>query len=126
MNSLCIGKKQMTLSTDSEEPAPGAVKMTAEHVDFFYGTHQTLFDINLAFRDREVTALIGPSGCGKSTFLRSLSRMNELIGDTRLTGRVALDNEDIYAPGYDVVRLRQRVGMVFQRPTPFPKSIFEK
>ena len=59
MNSLCIGKKQMTLSTDSEEPAPGAVKMTAEHVDFFYGTHQTLFDINLAFRDREVTALIG-------------------------------------------------------------------
>lgn len=125
MDSLCIEKKQMTLSTDSEEPAPGAVKMTAEHVDFFYGTHQTLFDINLAFRDREVTALIGPSGCGKSTFLRSLSRMNELIGDTRLTGRVDLDNEDIYAPGYDVVRLRQRVGMVFQRPTPFPKSIFE-
>ena len=94
-------------------------------MDFYYGKHQTLFDVNLEFRDREVTALIGPSGCGKSTFLRTLSRMNELIGDTSLTGKITLDGEDIYQRDFDVVQLRQRVGMVFQRPTPFPKSIFE-
>ena len=101
------------------------IKIHAEHVDFFYGKKQTLFDINLDFRDREVTALIGPSGCGKSTFLRTLSRMNELIPDTHITGKITLDGDDIYAPDFDVVALRQRVGMVFQRPTPFPKSIFE-
>lgn len=101
------------------------VKIRAQNVDFYYGTHQTLFDINLEFRDREVTALIGPSGCGKSTFLRTLSRMNELIGDTTLKGKIELDGENIYADDFDVVQLRQRVGMVFQRPTPFPKSIFE-
>ena len=100
-------------------------KIRAEHIDFFYGSKQTLFDVNLAFRDKEVTALIGPSGCGKSTFLRTLSRMNELIPGTRLTGRITLDGDDVYAPDFDVVALRQRVGMVFQRPTPFPKSIFE-
>lgn len=101
------------------------IKIHAEHVDFFYGKKQTLFDINLDFRDREVTALIGPSGCGKSTFLRTLSRMNELIPDTHITGKITLDGDSIYAPDFDVVALRQRVGMVFQRPTPFPKSIFE-
>ena len=101
------------------------IKIHAEHVDFFYGKKQTLFDINLDFRDREVTALIGPSGCGKSTFLRTLSRMNELIPDTHITGKITLDGDDIYAPDFDVVALRQRVGMVFQRPTPFPKSTFE-
>lgn len=101
------------------------IKIHAEHVDFFYGKKQTLFDINLDFRDREVTALIGPSGCGKSTFLRTLSRMNELIPDTHITGKITLDGDDIYAPDFDVVAFRQRVGMVFQRPTPFPKSIFE-
>ncbi len=100
-------------------------KISAKNVDFYYGKHQTLFDINLDFKDREVTALIGPSGCGKSTFLRTLSRMNELIGDTSLTGRISLDGEDVYDKDFDVVALRQRVGMVFQRPTPFPKSIFE-
>lgn len=101
------------------------VKIRAEHVDFSYENTQTLFDINLEFRNHEVTALIGPSGCGKSTFLRTLSRMNELICDTTLKGKILLDGEDIYAPNYDVVQLRQRVGMVFQKPTPFPKSIFE-
>lgn len=101
------------------------IKIRAENADFYYGKHQTLFDVNLEFRDREVTALIGPSGCGKSTFLRTLSRMNELIGDTSLTGKITLDGEDIYQRDFDVVQLRQRVGMVFQRPTPFPKSIFE-
>lgn len=90
------------------------IKIHAEHVDFFYGKKQTLFDINLDFRDREVTALIGPSGCGKSTFLRTLSRMNELIPDTHITGKITLDGDDIYAPDFDVVALRQRVGMVFQ------------
>ncbi len=102
-----------------------SIKIRAEHIDFFYGSSQTLFDVNLAFRDKEVTALIGPSGCGKSTFLRTLSRMNELIAGTSLKGRITLDDEDVYAPDFDVVALRQRVGMVFQRPTPFPKSIFE-
>lgn len=101
------------------------IKIRAQHVDFYYGKNQTLFDVNLQFRNREVTALIGPSGCGKSTFLRTLSRMNELIGDTTLKGLIELDGEDVYADDFDVVQLRQRVGMVFQRPTPFPKSIFE-
>ncbi len=101
------------------------VKIRAEHVDFSYKKTQTLFDINLEFRNREVTALIGPSGCGKSTFLRTLSRMNELICETTLKGLITLDGEDIYDRDCDVVQLRRRVGMVFQRPTPFPKSIFE-
>lgn len=101
------------------------VKIRAEHVNFSYEKTQTLFDINLEFRNHEVTALIGPSGCGKSTFLRTLSRMNELICETTLDGKIQLDGEDIYSPNYDVVQLRQRVGMVFQKPTPFPKSIFE-
>ena len=106
-------------------PVNNEVKIRAEHVDFFYEKTQTLFDINLEFRNHEVTALIGPSGCGKSTFLRTLSRMNELICDTVLKGKITLDGEDIYAKNYDVVELRQRVGMVFQKPTPFPKSIYE-
>lgn len=101
------------------------IKMRAKNVDFFYGTHQTLFNINLEFSDHEVTALIGPSGCGKSTFLRTLSRMNELIPCTVTKGLITLDDEDVYQKDFDVVNLRQRVGMVFQRPTPFPKSIFE-
>ena len=101
------------------------VKIRAEHVDFSYENTQTLFDINLEFRNHEVTALIGPSGCGKSTFLRTLSRMNELICDTTLKGKILLDGEDIYAPNYDVVQLRQRVGMVFQRPNPFPMSVYD-
>ncbi len=117
----------MTKDTESISPSIDAhdTKMSARNVDFYYGKNQTLFDVNLDFRDREVTALIGPSGCGKSTFLRTLSRMNELIGDTTLTGSITLDGEDVYAKDFDVVGLRQRVGMVFQRPTPFPKSIFE-
>ena len=95
-------------------------KIRAEHIDFFYGSKQTLFDVNLAFRDKEVTALIGPSGCGKSTVLRTLSRMNELIPGTRLTGRITLDGDDVYAPDFDVVALRQRVGMVFQSTSLLP------
>src|SRR4030042_1405289 len=99
--------------------------MEIQGLNFYYGSAQALKNINIAIRDRQITALIGPSGCGKSTFLRTLNRTNELIPHTRTEGTVALDGQDIYRPGTDVVALRQRVGMVFQRPNPFPKSIFE-
>lgn len=102
-----------------------AVKARAEHVDFFYGATQALHDVSLEFYEHAVTALIGPSGCGKSTFLRCLNRMNDLIPHTRTSGAITLDDEDINGPAMDVVDLRRRVGMVFQRPNPFPKSIFE-
>jgi phosphate transport system ATP-binding protein len=101
------------------------VKMETRGLNFYYGPSQALKEINLVVRARQITALIGPSGCGKSTFLRTLNRMNELIPRTRVQGSVTLDGEDIYRPGTDVVSLRQRVGMVFQRPNPFPKSVFE-
>ncbi len=100
-------------------------KIKVEHLDFYYGEKRALKDVSISIRDREITALIGPSGCGKSTFLRCLDRMNETIPDTRFEGTVLLDEEDIYAPGTDVVDLRRRVGMVFQRPNPFPKSIYD-
>ena len=93
--------------------------------NFWYGRTQALFDIDLAIAPREVTALIGPSGCGKSTFLRSINRLNELIPGARRSGEIRLDGEDIYQKGMDVVTLRQRVGMVFQRWNPFPKSIYD-
>ena len=99
--------------------------MKAEGLDFFYGSFQALKNINLDIKERQITALIGPSGCGKSTFLRTLNRMNDLIPHTRLTGSIRLDGENIYAPNVNAVNLRHRVGMVFQRPNPFPKSIFE-
>jgi phosphate transport system ATP-binding protein len=102
-----------------------AVKMETRGLHFYYGSIQALKNINVKIMERQITALIGPSGCGKSTFLRTLNRLNELIPQTRLEGTVALDGQDIYRPGTDVVSLRQRVGMVFQRPNPFPKSIIE-
>jgi phosphate transport system ATP-binding protein len=101
------------------------VKMIAEKLDFFYGDFKALKGIDLAFGENRVTALIGPSGCGKSTFLRCLNRMNDLIAGTRVEGLVALDGKDIYDPKLDVVDLRRQVGMVFQKPNPFPKTIFE-
>ena len=100
-------------------------KIVIRHLSFFYGAYQALFDISLALKERQITAFIGPSGCGKSTFLRVLNRMNDTIPDTRVEGEVLLDGEDIYAPGVDLVRLRQRVGMVFQRPNPFPQSVYD-
>jgi len=100
-------------------------KIEVEHLNFYYGDFQALSDISMTIRDRQITALIGPSGCGKSTFLRCLDRMNDTIPGTRIEGRVLLDGQDIYAPGTDVVDLRRRVGMVFQRPNPFPQSIFD-
>ena len=99
-------------------------KIVVESLDFYYGDKKVLAGISLRIDERRITALIGPSGCGKSTFLRCLNRMNDTISDTRLTGRVLLDGQDIYTPGTDVVGLRKKVGMVFQRPNPFPQSIF--
>ncbi len=94
-------------------------------LDFSYGARQVLFGVNLEIPPRQVTALIGPSGCGKTTFLRTLNRMNELMGETRLSGQVLIDGQDIYAPEVDLVALRKKVGMVFQKSNPFPKSVFE-
>ena len=101
------------------------IKMTARDVNVYYGDKQALFDVSLDIPDRSVTAFIGPSGCGKSTFLRCLNRMNDVIEGCKVTGAITLDGEDIYAPWVDPVQLRARVGMVFQKPNPFPKSIFE-
>jgi len=103
----------------------GAAKIRVEGLGFFYGAFQALRDVNLAIREQQITAFIGPSGCGKSTFLRALNRMNEIIEGARTQGRVLLDGEDIYASDVDVVALRRRVGMVFQRANPFPMSIFD-
>jgi phosphate transport system ATP-binding protein len=100
-------------------------KLEACGLSFFYGATQALFDVTLSIPERSVTALIGPSGCGKSTFLRTLNRMNDIIEGTRVSGHVLLEGTDIYEPGIDVVALRKRVGMVFQKSTPFPKSVFE-
>ncbi len=102
-----------------------SIKMEIRGLNFYYGVTQALKGIDITIRANQITALIGPSGCGKSTFLRTLNRTNELIPHTRIEGTVTLDGQDIYRPGTDVVALRQRVGMVFQRPNPFPKSIFE-
>jgi len=99
-------------------------RMEVQNVSFYYGHSKALSNVSLALKNKQITALIGPSGCGKSTCLRLLNRMNELIPDTRLEGTVLLDGQDIYAPEVDVVELRQRVGMVFQRPNPFPQSIY--
>jgi phosphate transport system ATP-binding protein len=110
-------------------PAPGAAAATGridvEHFDFWYGKTQALHDITLSIAPRAVTSLIGPSGCGKSTFLRSINRLNELIPGARRSGEIRLDGENIYQKGMDIVTLRQRVGMVFQRWNPFPKSIYD-
>ncbi|MCB1437439.1 MAG: phosphate ABC transporter ATP-binding protein [Rhodobiaceae bacterium] len=100
-------------------------KMSGRGVDVFYGDKQALFGIDLDVRENMVTALIGPSGCGKSTFLRCLNRMNDVIDICRIEGDIRLDGFDIYDPAIDVVELRARVGMVFQKPNPFPKSVFE-
>lgn len=102
-----------------------SVKIDSRNVNVFYGEKQALFDIDLEIRKNTVTALIGPSGCGKSTYLRCLNRMNDVIDICRITGAIELDGNDIYAPDVDPVELRARVGMVFQKPNPFPKSIYD-
>jgi phosphate transport system ATP-binding protein len=100
-------------------------KLRARNVDFYYGKSQALHDVSLDFMENRVTALIGPSGCGKSTFLRCLNRMNDLISGARAEGEILFDGEDINTARTDVVSLRRKVGMVFQKPNPFPKTIFE-
>ena len=102
-----------------------AIKMRGTNVSVHYGEKQALFDVNLDVPKNSVTALIGPSGCGKSTYLRCLNRMNDTIDICRVSGDITLDGENIYAPMIDVVELRARVGMVFQKPNPFPKSIYD-
>lgn len=101
------------------------IKFEVTNLDLFYGDFQALKSVNLQIAEKKITALIGPSGCGKSTLLRVLNRMNDLIPGVRITGNVLLDGTDIYAPGIPVDELRKRVGMVFQRPNPFPLSIFD-
>jgi phosphate transport system ATP-binding protein len=111
--------RQVAAGTERED------KFVCRNVSFWYGAKQALFDIGLAVPERSVMALIGPSGCGKSTFLRLLNRMNDLIDGTRHTGEVLLDGLDLYDRRTNLVELRRKVGMVFQKPNPFPKTIFE-
>lgn len=133
MNSV---QHAVSPAVGARHPAKGTMgKMAARHaerslieiqnVDFYYGAAQALKDINLSIPEKKATALIGPSGCGKTTLLRCLNRMNDLILNTRLEGKVTLHDRDIYAPSTDVINLRRRVGMIFQKWNPFPKSIYE-
>ena len=120
-------------SSATVRPVPGDVALpdqpdavlSCENVDVYYGSFKAVEQVNLDFGLNEITALIGPSGCGKSTLLRSLNRMNDLVEGARVAGRVSFMNEDIYGPGVDAIEVRRRIGMVFQKPNPFPKSIYD-
>jgi phosphate transport system ATP-binding protein len=118
-----LGELATTRKTADGPDAPS--KIQVESMNFYYGEKRALQDISIQIKPNVVTAFIGPSGCGKSTFLRTLNRMNDIIPGTRVEGQIMIDNVDIYASGVDVVDLRRRVGMVFQKSNPFPKSIFE-
>ncbi len=109
----------------ASEHVDAPIKFATRNINVYYGNKQALFDVDLDIAVNQVTALIGPSGCGKTTYLRCLNRMNDTIDICRVSGQILLDGKDIYAPDIDVVELRARVGMVFQKPNPFPKSIFE-
>ncbi|MFD1105487.1 phosphate ABC transporter ATP-binding protein PstB [Sphingobium olei] len=113
------------MTEEQKNLAPANPKMTARDVKVFYGPKQAIKGVSIDVDMDNVTAFIGPSGCGKSTFLRTLNRMNDTVASARVEGTITLDGEDIYAPSMDVVQLRARVGMVFQKPNPFPKSIYE-
>jgi phosphate transport system ATP-binding protein len=131
MSAQLSESKFVTPKTNTEEqPVPNiesvpSTKINVRGLNFYYGKHQALYEVSLDVQERVVTAFIGPSGCGKSTFLRTLNRMNDVIPDTRVTGQVLIDGSDIYSAGTDVVELRRKVGMVFQKSNPFPKSIFD-
>ncbi len=130
MISEAVMNKQPMINPDivrkaSSSTAVKSTKMAARDVKVFYGESQALHGINIDIIENEVVAFIGPSGCGKSTFLRCLNRMNDTIDSARVEGSVTLDGQDIYHPSLDVVQLRAQVGMVFQKPNPFPKSIYE-
>ena len=128
-NMLDKGKSAINVDLDSadrtDQKPDTVLKVNAKGVDIFYGEKQAISDVNIDIFDRSVVAFIGPSGCGKSTFLRAINRMNDSIDGARVTGRIELDGEDIYRKDVDPVLLRARVGMVFQKPNPFPKSIYE-
>ena len=124
MRSLA-GGFEVAQAANSVAPGSGSAKMVAKHVSVFYGETQAVKDVDLEVRREDVTALIGPSGCGKSTLLRCLNRMNDDIPGCRVVGDVLLEGEPIYGEAIDVVQLRARVGMVFQKPNPFPKSVYE-
>ncbi len=129
ISEAVMNKKPMINPTVMDKASPASntksTKMAARDVKVFYGDSQALHGINMDIIENEVVAFIGPSGCGKSTFLRCLNRMNDTIETARTTGSVTLDGQDIYHPNLDVVQLRAQVGMVFQKPNPFPKSIYE-
>jgi phosphate transport system ATP-binding protein len=116
-----ISESVYQLTVDSDSPA----KVEVKGLVVYYGKFRALADINLSMHEKRITAIIGPSGCGKSTLLRSFNRMNDLTPGCRVQGEIGLDGGNIYAPGVDVVDIRRRVGMVFQRPNPFPKSIYD-
>ncbi|MEZ6045782.1 MAG: phosphate ABC transporter ATP-binding protein PstB [Planctomycetaceae bacterium] len=121
-----VNRKKTTLPhSDEQKPKQVEPMIEARNLNFFYGESQALFDVSLKVPPRSVMALIGPSGCGKSTFLRTLNRMNDIIEDVRIDGEILVEGIDIYAPQIDVVALRKKVGMVFQKSIPFPKSIFD-
>jgi len=112
-------------ATSIDPSLPKAIKVSGRDVNAYYGEKHALKHVNVDIPDKGVMAFIGPSGCGKSTFLRCINRMNDTIPSCRVTGKILIDNQDIYRPSLDVVQLRARVGMVFQKPNPFPKSVFE-
>jgi phosphate transport system ATP-binding protein len=121
-----MNEQSMNQIAGTQHAADAAtVKMTARDVNVFYGEKQAIKNVSIDVTQENVTAFIGPSGCGKSTFLRTLNRMNDTVASARVEGEITLDGEDIYSSGMDVVQLRARVGMVFQKPNPFPKSIYE-
>ena len=120
-----VAAPRPTMRPGHTPAAERPTKIEARDLNFYYGPKRALEAISLKIQTNLVTAFIGPSGCGKSTFLRTLNRMNDIIPGTRVEGSVEIDGEDVYAPGVDVVQLRRRVGMVFQKSNPFPKSIFE-
>ena len=122
MPRIEVRERRPNEAADQKSAPP---KVSVNDLNFFYGKNQALHNISIDVAERMVMAFIGPSGCGKSTFLRTLNRMNDVIPATRVDGKVLIDNNDIYAPGTDVVELRRRVGMVFQKSNPFPKSIFD-
>jgi phosphate transport system ATP-binding protein len=125
---MLAGKVKMEnvqVTTSAADAINHPIRVQAREVTVHYGAKQALFGVSIDIPDRAVTAFIGPSGCGKSTFLRCINRMNDTIEGCKVGGKISLDNEDIYDPSLDVVELRARIGMVFQKPNPFPKSIYE-
>ena len=123
--STKVGIPERDSDSSNSTRAGAAAKIAVRHLNFYYGKTQALHDVSLEIPERIVMAFIGPSGCGKSTFLRTLNRMNDVIPATRVEGEILMDGIDIYRPGTDVVALRRKVGMVFQKSNPFPKSIFD-